>query len=349
MPFPIFYRYMMREISALFLAITMILLTIIISFRFSSLLSRALDGSVSLAAIGQLLIFQTANIVVILLPVAFILASVMTLSRLYGDCEINALFAGGCSKKHLMQPILYLVLPLAVILVINTLYLLPHVFERWDQLMAQSRQEALYSFFTPNQFQHLNAHNTLYTGDKINNGFQPFIIIQNNNNEYSILWSKRGEIQKNQPEHFLHLTQGNRAAWRDDFQPQNCLFSQFTHGSLHLSQSPPSAQQRLRSIATGALNQSLAHRAEFQKRLNPALAVVIFSFAVPLLAHTRPRQGRYQRLLPAFILFGIYINLLDIALKMFSRGQIPFLIGGWGIHFAAAFIIAIYWQRARKP
>ena len=90
---PILYRYLIRETLAVFLATNLILLAILLSFRLSTLLAAAAAGNMALSAVWMLIGLQAVRFLVILMPLAFVLAAVMTLGRLYRDHEISAALA----------------------------------------------------------------------------------------------------------------------------------------------------------------------------------------------------------------------------------------------------------------
>jgi len=74
---PILYRYLIRETLAVFLATNLILLAILLSFRLSSLLAAAAAGNMALSAVWQLVGLQAVRFLVVLMPIAFVLAAVI--------------------------------------------------------------------------------------------------------------------------------------------------------------------------------------------------------------------------------------------------------------------------------
>ena len=45
------------------------------------------------------------------------------------------------------------------------------------------------------------------------------------------------------------------------------------------------------------------------------------------MARSTPRQGRYARLIAAFIIYFIYNNAIGIAQKLVERGDLPTYVG----------------------
>ena len=58
---------------------------------------------------------------------------------------------------------------------------------------------------------------------------------------------------------------------------------------------------------------------------------VLAMLAVPF-STVRPRKGRYVMLLPAIIIYILYIELLYMARHWLEQGQIPAALGLWWVH-----------------
>lgn len=348
MGLPIFYRYLIRETATLFLAILLILLAIIMSFRLSSLLGHALSGDISLSAVWQLLGYQCIMIAVILAPVSFILAGVMTLSRMYAQQEISALFAGGIGRSHLTKIMLYLGIPLALCVLLLSLFLLPEVHSKRELLTDAARQEASYALLDENTFHRLDDGSVIHTGNQVDGKFQDFMIMQTDTksqpSKHSVIFSDTGNFTSDaQGTRFLELGKGIRVAWVATRDPTKASYVTFTHAQLRLPDNSKDQATSIESKATRELNHSAKDQGELQNRFNPALALIIFTLCLPLLAHSGPRQGRLQKLLPAFIAFAIYINLLNTIVKAISKGHFPIWPGSLILHASVLALIGLWW------
>ncbi len=99
---------------------------------------------------------------------------------------------------------------------------------------------------------------------------------------------------------------------------------------------------------------NLRDRAELQWRLGfPLMVLVAAACAMPL-GRLRPRQGRYERVWRAVILFVIYGQLAVAARTWFERGTTPALLGLWWVHalflaLAAWLVWEQEWRPRRKP
>lgn len=173
---PILYRQLSKELLALFFAILLILLTIILSFRLTNLLSAAATGDLPLRAVWQLLYLQSLRFLILLSPLSFILAATLTLGRLYRDHEISALLASGISQTHLLKALLLTALPLSFFLYLLNHHTLPHLYQQQDTLKQQANQQASLLLFTPNTFQQISDHLTIHASAQQQTQLQNILI-----------------------------------------------------------------------------------------------------------------------------------------------------------------------------
>jgi len=88
--------------------------------------------------------------------------------------------------------------------------------------------------------------------------------------------------------------------------------------------------------------------AELQWRISIPISAFILAMIAALISGIKPRQSRYFMLLPASILYIIYVNLLFSARHWLEQGDLPIYIGMWWVHvvFAVLFFI-LYISRSR--
>jgi lipopolysaccharide export system permease protein len=86
-------------------------------------------------------------------------------------------------------------------------------------------------------------------------------------------------------------------------------------------------------------------RAELQWRLGFPVMVLIAAGCAMAIGRLRPRQGRYERVWPAVVVFAIYGNLAIAARTWFEHGVTPTSIGIWWVHLP---IIAMCLMLARR-
>ena len=327
---PILYRYIIRETLAVFLATNLILLTILLSFRLSSLLAAAAAGNMALSAVWMLIGLQAVRFLVILMPLAFVLAAVMTLGRLYRDHEISAALACGIAPRHQTRALLTCAIPIGLLLLTLSMSVLPRVYRG---------QEAL------------RDGTVVHTGAIEGGQLRDFLIARDEpDGGHSLILADYGEMQGDEQQRHLLLHHGRRLAWNANHDPAHTTLFTYQNADLRLPGANTLAanDNRLRNLATSELGTSPEHLSEWQSRSNPAIALLIYALALPLLARSQPRQGRYQKIVPAFIAFALYINLLDLITIAIRKHQIPPLPGSYWLHGAVLATILALWHRGRS-
>ena len=132
---------------------------------------------------------------------------------------------------------------------------------------------------------------------------------------------------------FVVLTQGYRYTGipgTPDYQ-----IAQFASYGVRVQQNAIPAKNRTEATPTLALWQQARgnpdYAAELQWRIAlPLSALVLTLISVPL-SKVKPRQGRYARLVPAFLLYILYVNLLFASRAWIEDGVIPPTLGLWWV------------------
>jgi lipopolysaccharide export system permease protein len=94
-----------------------------------------------------------------------------------------------------------------------------------------------------------------------------------------------------------------------------------------------------------AQSTSLNDVAEFQWRLStPVSALLLALLAIPM-SRSRPRQGRYARMLGALVIYAVYFNLLDVSRTWVEQGTAKAI--WWAPGLLALLVLALYlpWKR----
>lgn len=340
---PIFYRYITRETLGIFSATCLILLAIIISFRLTSLLGSAATGDLSLSAVWQLIGLQSVRFLIVLMPVSLILAFAMSMGRLYSEQEIPSALACGISQQQICKAVLLLSIPVAALIAAGNLFLLPQVFERQDTLRSQAEQEAAMILFRANEFRRLDDGTVVFTGDASANQLSQFFVYRGQNGEKSVIAAPQGHFSNDDQGKYLELDDGMRASWRTSFEPQHSQLSYFAHGVLRLPDNRTTSSDRLRNLPLNRLPNNPEGSAELQNRINPALALILFSALLPFLARTRPRSSRYQKLIPIFVLFAIYLNVLGMTTTAIRNSSLSPWPGSLWVHTPIIMLLLIIW------
>jgi lipopolysaccharide export system permease protein len=92
-------------------------------------------------------------------------------------------------------------------------------------------------------------------------------------------------------------------------------------------------------------------RAELQWRISVIFLIPVLTLIAVPLSRVDPRQGRFARLVPAAMLYGLYFMLLQVSRDALEDGSLPAFVGLWWVHviFVGVAIWLLMRGRARRP
>jgi lipopolysaccharide export system permease protein len=101
----------------------------------------------------------------------------------------------------------------------------------------------------------------------------------------------------------------------------SALFGKFT--ILLAAENPKTPGYKVKSASTNSLRHSSdpIDRAEFQWRLSTPISTLLLTLAAIPLSRSRPRQGRYAKMMLALGIYAIYFNLLDVSRSWVEQGS----------------------------
>ena len=118
------------------------------------------------------------------------------------------------------------------------------------------------------------------------------------------------------------------------------LSGQFGTFTLYLPAEPPKPPgYKVKSAATNELRQSSdpVERAEFQWRMSTPVSALLLALAAIPLSRSRPRQGRYAKMLLALGIYAIYFNLLDVSRSWVEQGSSSYI---WWVPGLLSLVVA---------
>lgn len=346
-------RYLLRETLLAGLATVVILLAMVMSYRLARYLNQAASGLLAQDAIWLMLGLQAVRFLVILIPLATLLAIMLTLGRLYRDSEMTALKACGLQPRHLYRPLLLFALPMAGLLSWMTLDLVPRAINLHEQLTERAREEAQLTLLTPGQFRVLmQGEHVVYIGGISSDGLElRNVFVRSLTSRGQVVTTARSGRQRidlSENSRYLILEDG----FRYEHRPDGYTTLQFDELTLRLEElSRDLEARRHEALDTRELlaSDEPALRAELQQRLSAPIALLLITLLAPLLAHANPREGRYGRVVLALLVYGIYINMLSVGQNWLERERLPLSLGLWWIHGLLALLIIGLMLRQHPP
>lgn len=325
----IVFRYLAKEVFNNMLAVTGILLMILLSGRFIKYLAQAASGELSPDVLFEIMLYRIPGFLELILPLGLFLGILLGYGRLYLESEMVVLNACGISQKRLvayaMGPALFTAASIALL----SFWVSPggaaEVVRVFDEQKSRSQLESL----IVGRFQSHSGEGqrVSYTDRLEEDGTMGRVFLAEVTAEGTpvIITAEAGQKSRigEIGQEYLVLQNGLRY----EGVPGEAAYQETRFGGYGVRLDPP-------EVRSGVIKASAKPTAELLNSSDPVdiaqlhwrgslplLALVVTLLAVPL-SRVNPRQGRYARMLPAILLYLLYLTLLSTVRSKIEDGRI---------------------------
>ncbi|MCD6039527.1 MAG: lptF [Gammaproteobacteria bacterium] len=354
-------RYLVKELFYALLAVTFVLLLIFLGNQLVRFLSYAASGKIAVNVLLQIMGFEVAFLLALLLPLGLYLGIIGTYGRLYADNELRIIQASGFGIRRLVQLTATFALIVMLLTLLLTLWVNPYIAKIKDKLISQSAAtSSVINNLMPGRFQVSGDENRVFYVENIARNHQQaqnlFIAEQKKMgaDEARPAWtvvSAATGYQMIEP-----LTQDKFVVAVDGYRyegtpGQNAYkIIQFKKYAVRISD-PIMERAHLgqEMIPTSILYQHYfdnpKNAAELQWRISmPLSAFLLALLAIPC-SYVRPRQSRYAPLFPAILIYVIYVEMLFAARDWVDQQILPISVGLWWVHGLLILLIILLFLR----
>lgn len=335
-------RYLYREILYTLLALSTLLVLIYISHRFLAYLLQASAGDLPVVFIFQLLGLKLLSDLMLIMPLGFFLALLLTLGRLYKDNEITAMAA--CGIPMPTKSIISFGAMFAIFVSFFTLLAAPWAESKIALLQSNLGTVAAdVSGIAAGRFKGFSQGKGIFYVERIepeNNTMHNLFMQVHLPEKHIIMTAKSGYKAAQDGELFMVFIDGYRYESKQG--KLNYVVTKFAEHQIRIPKLLGVVEnEEQETIPTHKLwfSQEPALQAELQWRFSLPLSVILLAaLAIPL-SHTNPRQGQYAKILAGILIYLIYGNLLNVAKKWLERGDVPIWVGIWWVHLCLLIIV----------
>lgn len=327
-------RYLIIEVLKTFLAIVFVLVLIVASLLFLRALEEVNLGAMTAGVVLRFLGLQLVSDLSSLLPPAYFIAVLGTLTRFARDSELIALSACGIGPRRVYGALLLLAAPVALLTAWFSLVLQPHASVGIAEIRYQQNEQAsqIAGLRAGRFYVEDRGHLVVYIGAITDGrGLERVLILDRRAATSRLVVSETGRhgVDDATGDHLVTLSKGHRF----DGNPGEASFliGRFEEyevrirggGAERRSIAKRSATPSLSLLGTG----EVADQAELERRISAPLAVFVLAVvAVPLVAIS-PRQRASGRLLLAFLAYFGFFNLQRLAESWLANGTTPPWLG----------------------
>jgi lipopolysaccharide export system permease protein len=337
----IIFRYLAKEILTSMLAVSAVLLLIIMSGRFVRYLADAAAGKLEPEVLLWLMGYRLPSFLELIIPLGFFIGILLAYGRLYVDSEMTVLSACGMSERRLVFYTLATALLVALLVGALSLYVSPVGVKAAEDLFVEQRNRTEFETLKPARFHKLSSRDGVSYAQSVSPDKkqlqQVFLAgTAETSDKLSVLTAATGQTQVNPVTGQRYLVLENGHQYRGQPGDADYEVVHFRRYSQYIPE--PEFEARPKKATDGLSTRELWEsdapeaKAALQWRLSlPLLVLVIALLAVPL-SRTQPRKGRYVKMIPAILLYIVYLVVSNAARGMMEAGTAPLPYFLWWVH-----------------
>ena len=351
----ILFRYLAREILISMLAVSVTLLLITMSSRFVKYLLQAASGDLAPEVVLAVMAYRLPSFLEVVLPLGLFIAILLSYGRLYVESEMTVMSACGLSTSRLA---LYTLMPsilVAAVVAWLSMVASPEGIGKVQEILEDAKNSSGLELLVAGRFRVDEKTGRVTYIESLNDDQstmqQVFSAQQTKTKEgveLSVIFAEQGKLRMDDGQSSRYLVLGN--GYRYIGRPGGLDFrvTQFEQYGQRISEprNQSKAYKKVDARTTEQLLKStrLEDKAALQWRISLAILVPIIALIAQALSKTNHRRGRYVKMLPAFLVYIIYLVMLNAARDAIEKEKIPLEWGMWWVHglFLLLALILLY-------
>ncbi|MFT5693537.1 MAG: lipopolysaccharide export system permease protein [Oceanicoccus sp.] len=351
----ILFRYIAKEIMVSMATVSFTLLVIVMSSRFVKYLANAASGDLAPSVVFAIMMYRVPSFLVLVLPLGLFIGILLAFGRLYAESEMTVMSACGLSTSRLVGYTLVPSVFTALIVCYLSFFATPEGFNKVQKIFQDVKNSNGLETLVAGRFRVDDKTGRVSYIERLSsdhqtleNVFTAQISTRESSDRLSVVFAEKGRIELGDDRYSQYLVLDNGYEYTGKPGAKDFRIVGFDHfGQLVKQQkTEQSSYTRVEARSTAELMASdrLEDKAALQWRISLVILVPILSLIAQALSKTNHRQGRYVKMLPAFIIYIVYLVMLNAARDSIEKGVLPLEIGMWWVHglFLALAIILLY-------
>lgn len=365
-------RYFSKEIYGTVFSVTLVLVLVFLVNQTIRFLTQAATGHLASSAVLSLILLELPYLLGLLLPLGLYLGVLITYSRFYADQEMTVLFAAGMSRWQLLRITLWASSLIFVLVCLLMFGLNPFLAQKKNGIMTATATKNLVATLVPGMFKisqdgqrviyvaavsrdHKTAEG-LFVADapakdvspKEKIGLEP-----GQSPGWTITSANRGYQEKIGKNNDLFIIAEDGYRYQGTAGKQDFDVTAYKQYGVEL----PKEEDNFISQESDALpsmklwqnpQHNLRYATELQWRMALPISAVLLAILAQLLSRVAPRQGRFQQLIPAILIYVVYANMIFVARNWMFHAKTPEWLGLWWIHGALIGLILFLGYKQRR-
>jgi lipopolysaccharide export system permease protein len=343
----ILQRHILRELAASFLAVFGVLAAIMLVYQGGAVLARAVEMQYPAGVVWELFGLALVQRMVLLLPLALLLAIVLTLGRLYSDNELFAAQACGFGRQRLRVVVMMLGAPLALAAAWLTLSAAPRAATAELELRAAALRSSLQVPIVAGQFRSMaSGRAVVYARSVSADGDLQDVFVKRMSGEgieVTVARRARTGLSADGLSQTITLQDGERREGRaGEANWRTMRFAELVVPLVLPTVTSSSVDRTTLPTAQIWGSEAATERAELHGRLGWPLMILMLSVIAIPVSRLRPRQARFSKIWIALLIFALYVSLLQAGILWLQNGQTPAALGLWWVHALFALLAMVF-------
>lgn len=261
-----------------------------------------------------------------------------------------AMGACGIGFKRLYRPLLMVTLPITLLMLVLTLYVMPPIARQGQLVKAGVQARSELSGLVAGRFnESKDGSSIMFMERQSNDGrFMENIFLHRDEQDTTSIEtaSRARHYQDKEGRSFMLFSNGQY--YQGTPGQSDYRITRYETHAIHIPENElGNAITRNDELSTAELwgSDNPNHRGELQWRLSIPLATLLLAVLALPLSYTTPRKGRYSKLALAILIYLMYSNLLGVGQTWVERQMVPSWLGIWWVHGFVLVLILFWWLR----
>ncbi len=335
----ILFRYLVKEVSQATAAVTIILLLLVTSGRLAKYLAQSSSGDLSSDVVFWVILFRIPDFLPLILPLGFFIGVLLAYGRLYVDNEMIVMNACGTGKKRLVTITAIPAFLMSMLVAYLTLFGAPASLNKVQSILQDPANTNSLAILQEGKFQETsNGQRVIYaeqfdTENDAVNGV--WLVEHRRDGSVVIIRADSGRISDNPQLDSQYLTLADGAVYDGFIGQRDYQITEFQTYAQKVVERRRVEQLQLEGDAksTRALFMSTqpGDIAALHWRFSLPVVVLVVALLALALSKTNQRSGRYIKMLPAVLIYLLYIVAITGVRNMIEMGSQPAVMI-WLVH-----------------
>ena len=360
-------RYISTKILFSTLGVSIVLTLVVMSARLARYISAAAEGQLAVSLVLPVVFFRMPQLLELILPVSLLLGIMLSIGELYENNEMTVINATGASHGRIVTIGMGAAVFVALVVALFSFYISPRGNDYVGALVSAQGLKSELGNLAPDTFYDLkNRGGTVYAGsvDKERKGMEDVFVFRpepvaldpfdrekpggsglDEKSRQTIIYAARG-FQEYREDGGFYFVLAKGVQFEGLPGQKDFIITEFDRYSQRLDEPDDTANAVTTKQESLLITDLIGRRdaesvAELHWRLSlPVSVLILAAIGIPL-SRSNPRQGRYYLLIPALILFLIYMVMLNAGKEAIANGEGGPLAEIWRVHLYLMLIAAL--------